>query len=366
MVRHYKPRHIRHFWVHYEGFSNQVTAFSVGTEGTRTGELISTTLKEPPSRLATIKLSLPKLSFNSQAVRTLFRVHPVLRTSHGKAYAALAGTLLVVVSSFAIHPQAGASSGRPQAGDDRIALLISDQVDPYSLTSASIYQSLAVTVVPGIVGIGGAKESQVIAAPRTYTIQKGDTLSEIAANYGMASVDVLKANPDLDFNIIQPGRQIIIPDTPLTDEQRQEELSKVLAQVRVNVNSGKPAVASGSWRLPLPAGSYTISRRIQADHAGIDMAAAYGTTVRAARTGCVSSASGNGLWNGGFGNRVVISSGGGLSVIYAHLSSVAVDSGDCVQAGDVIGYVGSTGNSTGPHLHFQPMINGVVFDPNFF
>ncbi len=94
-------------------------------------------------------------------------------------------------------------------------------------------------------------------------------------------------------------------------------------------------------------------------HAGIDLGASTGTPIAASKGGTVISAGPR----GGYGNTVVISHGGGISTLYAHQSQIAVSAGQSVGRGEVIGYVGSTGNSTGPHLHFEVRVNGVATDP---
>ncbi|HEX6256643.1 MAG TPA: peptidoglycan DD-metalloendopeptidase family protein [Euzebyales bacterium] len=94
-------------------------------------------------------------------------------------------------------------------------------------------------------------------------------------------------------------------------------------------------------------------------HAGTDFGASTGTPIVAAAGGAVVSAG----WMGGYGNAVVISHGGGLATLYAHQSRLAVSTGARVARGQVIGYVGSTGMSTGPHLHFEVRVDGVTTDP---
>lgn len=94
-------------------------------------------------------------------------------------------------------------------------------------------------------------------------------------------------------------------------------------------------------------------------HSGIDLAAARGTPVMATLPGVVTvivSATGYGL-------HVIIDHGGGLSSLYGHLDTVVVLSGDYVDAGQIIGTVGSTGNATGPHLHFEIRRDGIAEDP---
>ena len=99
-------------------------------------------------------------------------------------------------------------------------------------------------------------------------------------------------------------------------------------------------------------GNYTL-------HNGIDLAAVTGTPIYAAKTGTVSIAS-NGY---GWGNYVVINHGDGYSTLYGHMTNYIVAAGQTVTQGQVIGYVGSTGNSTGPHLHFTVYYNGASINP---
>jgi murein DD-endopeptidase MepM/ murein hydrolase activator NlpD len=94
-------------------------------------------------------------------------------------------------------------------------------------------------------------------------------------------------------------------------------------------------------------------------HAGIDIGVPYGTPIHAAASGTVVLAG----WVGGYGNYTCIDHGGGMATCYAHQSSFAVSTGEHVTQGQVIGYVGSTGHSFGPHLHFEVRINGNPVDP---
>ena len=94
-------------------------------------------------------------------------------------------------------------------------------------------------------------------------------------------------------------------------------------------------------------------------HSGADMSAGSGTPIHSCRAGVVLIAGGE----GGYGNTVVIDHGGWMATLYAHQSSIAVSVGQQVNVGDVIGYVGSTGMSTGPHLHFEVRLSGNPVDP---
>ena len=94
-------------------------------------------------------------------------------------------------------------------------------------------------------------------------------------------------------------------------------------------------------------------------HSGLDIGADYGTPIRAAKSGTVSHAG----WIGGYGNTVMIEHGGGIVTLYGHNQSLNVSVGQQVSQGDVVAYCGSTGNSTGPHCHFEVRLNGEPVSP---
>lgn len=118
-----------------------------------------------------------------------------------------------------------------------------------------------------------------------------------------------------------------------------------------------PGVATGGWQRPL--NIYTFMRGYTAFHSGVDLAASTGTPVGAANGGTVIFA---GRSNWGFGLLVVISHGP-FSTLYGHLNSVNVRCGAIVSPGQMVGTVGSTGNSSGPHLHFEVQYNGIPSNP---
>ncbi len=94
-------------------------------------------------------------------------------------------------------------------------------------------------------------------------------------------------------------------------------------------------------------------------HMGVDISASYGTPIKAGGDGKVVFAD----WRGGYGKCVIIDHGKSVSTLYGHMSSISVANGDIVKAGSIIGKVGSTGLSTGPHVHFEVRINGEPVDP---
>lgn len=137
-------------------------------------------------------------------------------------------------------------------------------------------------------------------------------------------------------------------------------------------NSGSGVVySSDGFRWPLDSNLQYITTYFGYDawrggnHYGIDVgnAGIGGKNIYAAQSGTVITAYGDGGWHGGFGNYIIIDHGGGISTVYAHCSAVNVYVGQEVSKGDVIGYVGSTGWSTGNHLHFETRVNGTAVDP---
>jgi murein DD-endopeptidase MepM/ murein hydrolase activator NlpD len=130
------------------------------------------------------------------------------------------------------------------------------------------------------------------------------------------------------------------------------------AQAAAGTGGGSPSASGYVWPVLGPVTS-PFGWRWGRMHEGIDIGAASGTPIRAAAAGTVIYAG----WLGGYGNLTVIDHGGGVATAYGHQSSLAAGNGTYVAQGQVIGYVGSTGHSTGPHLHFEVRVNGVPQDP---
>lgn len=152
-------------------------------------------------------------------------------------------------------------------------------------------------------------------------------------------------------------------------ERLENQLKASLSGSLSKSNSAYSAkYVNGAFSWPAPA-SYNITSpygyrihpvyKTKKFHSGIDIGAGYGTACIAANGGTVTMAG----WNGGYGNCIVVDHGGGLATLYAHLSSISVSRGASVSKGQQIGKIGSTGVSTGPHLHFEVLKNGATTNP---
>ena len=144
--------------------------------------------------------------------------------------------------------------------------------------------------------------------------------------------------------------------------ERTGEIKDYLSQQRdLFLSTPKGWPVSGNTSSPY---GYRVHPKtgIRDFHSGMDIAAAPGLPVKATADGIVSYAG----WSGGSGNLVALEHGAGFSTFYAHNKSVAVTVGQRVKRGDIISFVGSTGNSTGPHLHYEIWRDGKALDPSIF
>ena len=158
-----------------------------------------------------------------------------------------------------------------------------------------------------------------------------------------------------EYNFTQDQRDIL-------DELLSDELRPYLLALCGGVGG---VVGDGTLQWPLPGHTYISCHFGEVDafgnagHRGTDIPAPEGTPILAAHSGTVLVSG----WNDSYGNQVLLDNGAGLSTRYAHMTKTAVTAGETVTAGQVIGYVGSTGDSTGNHLHFEMMQGGIRVNP---
>ncbi len=274
--------------------------------------------------------------------------------------------------------------------------------------------------VPGVIGgtdepIAPEDEQIVISGPSTYEVQEGDTVSSIAQKYGVSINTVLWANNLTARSVLRLGQKLtILPVTGVLHtvkrgetlgaiaKQYGSDVDRILATNRVSspsqiqigeelvIPEGRPPVVA---RAPVPAApprlgdvrdvfkppaeappsqvaegvdlvwptdQKRINQYFKARHGGLDINGTLSNATYAVDAGIVTYSG----WNsGGYGNMILIDHGNGMITRYAHHSKMYVKVGDQVLKGQTIGMVGSTGRSTGPHLHFELYVNGKRVNP---
>ncbi len=245
-----------------------------------------------------------------------------------------------------------------------------------------------------------------------YVVQPNDTVTRIAAKYHLAPDSIMWANEKLenDPDMLSVGQELNIPpaDGVLYAVQKGDTLQAVALRFKADANAianepfnqathelkaNPPLLVAGAF-LMVPGGSKPyvarspgvvpssgsgsvkgtnsfiwparacVTQSFYSWHSGVDLAAALGTPVYAADSGVVISAATG--WNYGYGNMILIDHGNGFVTRYGHLSAFAVVRGQAVKKGALIGRMGSTGHSTGPHVHFEVIYKGSYRNPSYF
>ncbi|MDA8219908.1 MAG: LysM peptidoglycan-binding domain-containing M23 family metallopeptidase [Dehalococcoidales bacterium] len=231
---------------------------------------------------------------------------------------------------------------------DRFGVSLADLAAVNGISDPSYLRVGLVLTIPGVTSaaVASAAAAESGEGSSTYVVGVGDTLTGIADYLGLSARALAASNELVDPDSLQVGQRLIVPDRP--------ELS---ARGGPRVSFIWPAYGEVTGYFH-EEGPYWV----KGYHEGLDIGASYGSAIIAAEAGTVIEAESSG-WNSGYGNYVKIDHGNGLQTLYGHMSSVAVDPWQKVERGDVIGYIGSTGASTGPHLHFEVRIDGVKQDP---
>ena len=181
-----------------------------------------------------------------------------------------------------------------------------------------------------------------------YHVQRGDSIWKIAQRFNVASTEIISTNGIDDPARLRIGQELFIPGMEAVRASRY-----VLVGPDGKLRRAFDRPVSGGWI------SSRFGPRWGRLHAGLDIAVPTGTIVRAAADGIVTFSGSN----GGYGLLVRIDHGDGVETRYAHNSRLVVKAGQRVKRGQIIAYSGNTGNSTGPHLHFEIRLRGVAYDP---
>jgi murein DD-endopeptidase MepM/ murein hydrolase activator NlpD len=194
------------------------------------------------------------------------------------------------------------------------------------------------------------REGEVLRIPNMdgipYTVKDGDSLLSISVSSGVPLAVISDVN-DLESDVIQTGANLFLPGVRMP----QDEIRLALGESFIYPTRGIMSSPYG-WRVDPIA-------KVQRFHSAIDLAAPPGTPVRAAMDGRVSRVAVNSV----YGIYIILTHSGDYQTLYAHLSVASVKQGDAVAQGAKIGEVGSTGYSTGPHLHFGVFRNNKAINP---
>lgn len=180
---------------------------------------------------------------------------------------------------------------------------------------------------------------------KIHRIKAGETLWDIAASAGISVKELQKCNPGQDPNVLKIGDVLKLP-----------------GGARLVASQSSRGLKYSDFVLNWPlAGTITsyFGWRDEGYHYGLDIAAESGKKIRAAAAGVVTYAG----WKGNYGKAVMIQHEDGRLTLYGHMQRIAVKTGQNVNQGQTIGRVGSTGHSTGPHVHFEVRKNGICCNP---
>ena len=262
----------------------------------------------------------------------------------------------------------------PQEGPDGTAADIANQPQSAAISVYTVHQGDTLGSIANMFGVtvntilwannlrGGTIHAgdQLIILPITgvqYAVQKGDTLAGVAKKFKADAGEIAQYNNIADNATLNPGDTLIIPNgevPPTAAQVAQSTHSKAIKSIasgkktEAYLGGGGPAIA-GYFAWPVAGG--VITQGLHGWNA-VDIGAPSGTPIYAAAGGTVIIARSGG-WNGGYGSYVVISHPNGTQTLYAHMSRVLTTVGSQVSQGDTIGKVGSSGESTGSHLHFE-------------
>lgn len=217
-----------------------------------------------------------------------------------------------------------------------------------NLTIKSVLRPGTVLVIPPADGI-------------LYTVKRGDTVSSIAKVYGVPVTDITNFN-GLKERTLAVGAQILIPGskriTPVAVKPNSQNGKPIINNLPPAIIP-PPSVAVGTYIWPT--GAKIVTQYYGLRHTGMDIAGPQGLPNYAAKDGVVIKSQDG--YNGGYGNYIIIDHGGGITTWYGHNYKRLVQVGEHVTQGQVIGLLGTTGRSTGPHLHFEVRVNGKHTNP---
>lgn len=194
-----------------------------------------------------------------------------------------------------------------------------------------------------------------------HEVKSGDTVLAVANKYQVSANDIVQANKLASASDIRSGDLLFIPGgvkpTKVVSSYQPRPAPVSVSPNPVDVLPAE--VVDTGTKLLWPVKSTRITQYYHWGHSGLDIGDKTGSPIYASEAGRIERSG----WSKGYGYNVVINHGNGVQTLYAHASKLLVEAGDAVARGDTIALIGSTGWSTGPHLHMEVRINGVRKNP---
>ena len=259
------------------------------------------------------------------------------------------------------------------ASDERLVDKLRTQKADQEETKAQVEDTKA-QVEAALVEVQEYEESVILQREEQKTAQSNLEVAYSKSKSAQEDLEALKSQYEEDLAAAKAQDEAVESEIQAfyAEQARKaaeaEKAKQEAAAKGETVETTTPVYTGNlSFRWPLPGYSMITSGygpRWGSFHTGIDISGGgvYGASIVAAESGTVILASSH----YSYGNYVIVDHGGGYTTLYAHMSSIACSVGDYVSKGQTIGYVGSTGNSTGPHLHFEVRINGAHQNPSGF
>lgn len=286
----------------------------------------------------------------------------ILQASSGPSWQSLpyGGGDITIIGGVALLPDAGPSGTQVEVNENPNSSF--GQVSTYVVRKGDTVSSIAkmFDVTSGtILSANDLKRGETLSVGQKliilpisgvqYTVKKGDTISSVAKKHKVEVGEIVGFNGfSSSEDTLSSGEVIIIPFA----EIEEKSTTKTSPNKVVNKARGTSGPDySGYYTRPVSYDSGTKSQGLHG-YNGVDIAGSIGTPIIAAASGDVI-VSKQGGWNGGYGSYVVVAHDNGTQTLYGHLSGVVAKEGWHVSKGQLIGYMGSTGRSTGSHLHFE-------------
>lgn len=226
-------------------------------------------------------------------------------------------------------------------GDTLYQISRQNKVDLQSLMKTNYMDEDTILEIGSTIKIPSAQQGAV------HVVAPGETMSSLAQSYEIKLVEIMNANRDKNPLALEVGDCLVIP----AQSEEDEDMS-------ITPSRGAKSTSYLSWPITGTISS-NYGQRKSGFHHGLDIANKIGTPIRAAESGKVIFAGTKSV----YGRTVIISHADGKQTLYAHAKSISVEKGDRVDRGEIIAYVGVSGVTTGPHLHFEVRVDKKTCDP---